>query len=187
MTTEGNSSGMTASNFRFIIGLVFIIVVSGLIAGYYFGSGLLTQQAEDVKTYLNSNSSSVNNSASVLKYKSVLENNSNLQTKITGLSAPLNTYRDQLTTILQSYASKSGLGIDSISYETTSASRADARTATVKFNTTSVVYDNLLKFLTYIESTSPKINVSKINLSVDSSTASGSVKIDSLILEVFVK
>lgn len=184
MTSEGG--GMSASNFRFVIGLIFVVIIAGLVAGYYFGSSLLTNQAEDLKDYLNSNSSTVNNSATVLKYKSILENNANLQTKIAELSTPVANYRDQVDTILKSYATKSGISIESLSYEAATASRVDARVVGVNIDG-QVNYDNLVKFLTYIESTLPKINVSKLNLSVGSNTTPGNVIVDDLTLEVLVK
>lgn len=157
--------------------MTFAVIVAFLLTGagfYYAFSQLQTYASQVHQAVLTAYQTSTNNSSAPAKRPS--GQRTLLTPILSNFFAPTASYQTQATQALTTYAQLSGLKLGTVSARTPS-------TLTVSFSGP-ISYTGFLTFLTYVEHSLPKMNVTSLSI-----TRSGgsTVTVSSLTIEVAVQ
>ncbi len=182
--------------------LVIVVTLSGLSAGgFYFGQVWLQTFAGTVSQTLANSKASGNDVQSFKKLQANLASRQEIIAKATSLVASSQNYQDQAILDLDKYASNAGISISNFSFAPAAAATAAATTAPASVASTPasssssvtitlvspISYAKLMKFMSAIEGSIPKMQVSSINLGRVADGGQDSVKTDQLTIEVYTQ
>lgn len=186
---------MQATSLRsLLIGLVLLTLAAASVA-FYFGFDWIKSHAEEVNTVIVAASQSGSTANSVNELREQLEKQQEIITTANSLFALTSNYQTQVIKDVYAYAEKTGINVSDIQLaEEASSGSSSGSKPTSSLSTKSVTislegsvsYQNLLKFLTYIETNIPKMQISGIELSRPSD-GSASVSISNITIGMYVR
>jgi predicted PurR-regulated permease PerM len=162
--------------------ILFAVITIGLI----YVQSFLNNQSKEIATEISNISNANLTPQSQLALQQELDSKKSTITKIGSLYSSNADYQNTSVTDITKYASKSGIVISSKSFTAVDTAIASARTITLSFDG-SVKYENLIKFLTYIEKTTPKMQVSNLKIGRSDNGNSNEVKIQKLVIAIYVR
>ncbi len=181
--------------------LVIVVILFGLSAGgFYFGQVWLRTFAGTVSQTIADSQASGNDVQSFKKLQANLASRQEIIAKATSLVASSQNYQDQAIRDLDKYASNAGISISNFSFAPAAAAAATAATPTSgartpASNSSSVTitlisptsYTKLMSFMSAIEGSIPKMQISSVNLGRVPDGGQDSVKTDQLTIEVYTQ
>lgn len=177
-------TGISATNMRVVLLLLFIMSLVGGVAIYYFGNNYLSVKSEELHQFIADNSAMTTSSSSITRYKSLIATSDNLFSKINNIYVPSVDYQQSVNVLLNNYANKSGLSISAIEYQP-NASVSNTRAMNIKFSSP-VNYDSFIKFIEYLDGSLPKVQITEVNISANKD-ADNKIIVNNLTAEVYVK
>lgn len=203
MTTEKGFNRLSASRLRMILSasLVVISIIIGI--GFYFMQSYLYTFAVDVSHKTEDASTSANDIATWQRLKQQLESDEPTIQRTASIVADSKSYeyQDQIIKDLNTYASRSGVSINSFTFSSPNAPGATAGAAAgssavptiagLKSTTVSITlaaptkYKDLMEFVHSIEQNLTKMQLGNIVLS--KGRAADEVSINTLDIEVYIK
>jgi hypothetical protein len=182
-------SKLSAKGLRMIL-IVLIFAIIGLsVTGFYFAQKWLLYQATLISQTVAESNSSNNNLKDTQQLQKELAAQQAVSAKADALRADPQTYQNKSITDINTYAKAAGIQISNYSFaQTASAGEAAARTSPITATLSSPTsYQGLLKFMSYIESNVPKMQVSSLNLGRIDGGSSDTVRIDQITIEVYIQ
>lgn len=187
-----------ATTFRtiLIVTLVVIIVAGG--AGFYFAYDWVKGYATEVNTTVTSAHASESPlaSASAKAIQATLTQQAPAIATLATFYASPTDFQAKAIEDIDTYATKSGLSVGDVTLGGTAAATATTTPATPAATTTAsdtsvtvklnapVSYTSLLKFITYIQSSLPKMKIESLTLTRLANGTPDSVSIDTLVISV---
>lgn len=181
-----NQSEFTASKLRLLLISVNVVLIAAIATGFYFAQDYLRTQADYVKDYAAKNTLVVLSPAATQKLKDSLAGKELIATKIDSVFATQDNYNAAAINSLSTYATKTGLVVESTSFDSVNNANPDTKLATVTLKSP-LSYDSFIKFLKYIENSTPKMQIEEISVSRPQGSESGSIKVDKLVVGIYVK
>lgn len=188
MATSNKKSSVSSLN-AFLKTFVVIAIVA-ISAGFYVSYGQLKDLSDSITL---TSSKTITDTASVQNLKSKLTEYQPYLNKAANITVNADTYTNEITSDISSYADKSGVSI--AGYNTSPAATAAMNSSGIadvnsRFITVTiknpVTYTNFVHFLSYIESSLPKMQVTGIKISpVD--LGSSKINVDPITVEVFMQ
>lgn len=193
----------TATQLRLLLSVSMFVIAVLAGVGFVFVNSQLKQYAIQVSHVAADASASRDNLQNLQAIEKQLEEDQDIVQKTNSIVAESQSYQyqDQIITDINNYASRAGIGITDINFSSqTTSSNTTPGTSTpstqivpsgVKSSSVAITlknpinYDNMLRFIRSIEQNLTKMQVSRINLSKDTST--GGVISDVLTLQVYVR
>ncbi len=192
-------SGMTAKALRGILIFAIFVMIGASATGIYFAQKWLLGLAGTISQTVADSNSSGNNSQAAAQLQAELAAQQSVIEKTSLISVSRQNYQSKAIQDLDQYASDAGITISNYSFSqatpATSTTTTSASTATGAVSTNPVVtatltspvsYEKLLKFMNYVESNLPKMQIASVNLGRAAGSGSDSVRIDQLSIEVSV-
>lgn len=191
---------LTASQLRMILSFSLFVIAILAAAGFYFVNSHLKTYAVEVSHVAVDANASRDSLQNLQKIEKQLKEDQDVVQKTNNIVAESQSYQyqDQIITDINDYATRAGIGITDINFSTTaSTTQTAAPTPTtpapsgVKSTSVAITlknpinYDSLLRFLKSIEQNLTKMQVSRVNLSKD--TSGSGVTSDILTLQVYVR
>ncbi len=173
-----------ASSLRALLALLLVGVVLGGGALFYQGLGMVREYSVEVSHRLKDADASGQQIQQLQLLKNQLTQSKSLISKADRLFATPSTYQGQVLTDLKRYASKTGLSIDATNFSDPSATGEYSVAVTLG---QPVSYPNLIRFLEYVETSLPKLQVSSLTLSPTSSATADSVSVGTIKINVSVR
>lgn len=190
---------MTAKALRGILIFVIFVMIGASATGIYFAQKWLLGLAGTISQTVADSNSSGNNSQAAAQLQAELAAQQSVIEKTSLISVSRQNYQSKAIQDLDQYASDAGITISNYSFSqatpATSTTTTSASTATGAVSTNPVVtatltspvsYEKLLKFMNYVESNLPKMQIASVNLGRAAGSGSDSVRIDQLSIEVSV-
>ena len=181
-------SHLKATSLRSFMIIIIILVISASAAGFYFAQNWLKKaaieynQAIAASIVANNNKTPINKlQADIAQYQPVVDKANNIFT-------PSQDYQSKTISDLKKYASISNINISDYSFEKSnsnsgSSSKESAITITIS---NPVKLSDLAKFIKGIETNSPKMQLTGINIS-RSTNAKGLISVKPLTIKVYTK
>lgn len=192
---------LTATQLRMILSLSLFVITILAATGFYFVNSHLKTYAVEVSHVVVDANASRDNLQNLQKIEKQLNEDQDVVQKTNNIVAESQSYQyqDQIITDINDYATRAGIGITDINFSTTANTTQTAAPTTpttpvpsgVKSTSVAITlknpinYDSLLRFLKSIEQNLTKMQVSRVNLSKD--TSSNGVTSDILTLQVYVR
>jgi len=175
-------------NFMFISIIVIIII---LVIGFYFIQDWMKNEAMTFGQ-TTSSTTATKDAAAVKKLQDEITKYQAAATSANALIASSQDYQSQTIQDLKKYASANNIDIDNYSFDQTTSKEVKSSVTIngVKSNFITITLDNsiqltdLIKFLKSIETNTPKMQLSGINISPVPDTK-GLVKVESLTIEIY--
>lgn len=171
---------LQATSMRTILTFLLITLVIVSTVGFYFAQDWLNNMANDISSNSTSADPTDSNSQALATIKTEIAKNKTAADKASSLVSTSTNYKEQMTKDINTYASQAGISIKSVN--TNQPSKASgigngiqAGYAIVTFNNP-VSLQSLLIFLKGIESNTPKMQISGIDISVQESSSAVNVK-----------
>lgn len=177
------NSHMKATTLRVLMISITVIVISLSVAGFYFMHSWL----KEYSTTSNTNTASANvdkSTASTAKIESEIAKYQMISDKANSVFSLPAIYKEQALNDLRQYASVYGLSISSNNLNQTGNS-ANQNTITITLSNP-VQFTKLVKFVKAIETNSPKMQITKMDIS-SINGSKGSVKVEPITIEVYTK
>lgn len=194
-----NSQSLRATTLRAILIVILVLVIGLASVGFYFGYQWVSAFALEVNTAVSKahSAQAPTASASTKVMQETLTKEAPVIAKLATFYASPTDFQSKAIQDITTYAQRSGLAIGDVTLGGATATTATTTTPvpgagaaaaptsslTVKL-TAPVNYESLLKFITYIQNSLPKMQIKNITLQHSSSGKSGSVGIDSLTIQV---
>jgi type II secretory pathway component PulM len=174
------NKSLQATSVRSALTFLLIAVVVVSTAGFYFAQDWLNNMANDISSNSTSADPSDSSAQALATIKTEIAKNKSAADKASSLISTSASYKDQMTKDINKYASQAGLSIKSIN--TNQPSRASDMGNNIKVGFASVTFNNpvslqsLLQFLKGVESNTPKMQVSGIDITAQDSSKAVDVK-----------
>ena len=192
----------TATQLRLLLSVSMFVIAVLAGVGFVLVNSQLKEYAIQVSHVAADASASRDNLQNLQTIEKQLKDDQDIVQKTNSIVAESQSYQyqDQIITDINNYASRSGIGITDINFSSQTASNTTPGATTPStqiipsgVKSSSVVitlknpvnYDSMLRFIRSIEQNLTKMQVSRINLSRDTSTAG--VTSDVLTLQVYVR
>lgn len=170
-------------NLRALLIVIFIAVILGGGALFYWGVGLIRSYAVEVEHRIIDAEASRQQISQLQSLRAEITQNNSLIQKANLLFATPETYRTQAQNDLTRYAAASGVRIK----ETTFADPTDGTyTITIKLNNP-VKFTSFISFLNNIEGNLPKMQVHSISLAKPDPNSSGNLNVDEMTIGILVR
>lgn len=191
-------SDLTAVKLRSLLVFGLIVTFGAAIAGFYYGFGWIKSYADTVnQTVVAAQAVSVS-SGSSSQIQQKLSEQQSLIDSVNSLFALSTNYQTQAIKDIYLYASKAGINVSDIKLDTPPAAAATTPTTTPQTSTAAtkpvsvslsspVSYSSLLRFLTYIETNIPKMQVSGVEMSRPTDGSVDSVLITAVTINIYVR
>lgn len=202
--------GMNARKFRLLLISFIIILIAGGVGIFLFGYGLLSKQtveASEISTRANQSNQMLTN---LMATENELRAQGDTVERVSRLVSDSQSYeyQNRIVSDINTYADKAGVEVMNIDFSaqptpgagTTTAAQGSPATPTTPttngLRTASatvtlqnpVDYNNMLKFLGYMEQSLTRMSISKISLSkADSKDEPSAVNSDVLLIEVYIR
>lgn len=192
---------ITASQLRLVLSLSMFLLALIAAVGFYFVNSNLKKYAVEVSHVAADANASRDNLQNLQKIEKQLEEDQDIVQKTNSIVAESQSYQyqDQIITDISDYASRAGITITDINFSTQSSTSTPGSTSApaapvpsgIKSTSVAItlknpiVYNDLLRFLKSIEQNLTKMQVSRVNLSKDTST--NGVTSDILTLQVYIR
>lgn len=163
-----------------------VLLFAAVAVGLTFVQANLNKQSEDIATEIAKISNTKLTPQSKTALQQELDSKKSTITKISSMYSTSANYQNTAVADITKYASKAGIVISSKNFNAVETSIASSKTVTLSFDG-SVKYSNFIKFLTYIEKSTPKMQVSNLKIGRSDSGFGDEVKIDKLIIAVYVR
>lgn len=176
-----------ATTFRKLMIFVFIIVILGIGGAFYYGLNLIREYAIEVTHTSEDAKASGDQIDQLQALQQELETTQALVGKANELFATEQTFQTQAITDLQKYAAESGIGITSTNFDQGETPPQGARRVTITL-TEPVSYQNLIRFLSLIEGSIPKMQVVTLTTSrPPGASTSDTVIVDPIVINISVR
>lgn len=185
-----------ARDLRALLIALLVIVLSASGAIFYFGYQHIQELSADAKSTAEKVGSSNSNLQTIIQTKKILNQNQDIIAKAAAIAASGSSNTDQVSTEINRIADAAGVTVSGIDSGNQSEQNqpslgnrpvsqpSPSRSLTVTLQDP-VSYSNLLNFLYGIEHSSLQIDISGVNLSVNSNNrSSGQVNVEPLTIEV---
>lgn len=185
-------SSLKATSIRTTLSFSLFIMLLIFTVGFYFVQGWLNSLATDIgRTVFESTGSSEN--LTIKQLQTDLDNNKLAADKASGMIASSQAYKTQIVEDLNKYASNNGITIASYSLEQSPANGASIPAINGLSSSyititlaNPIQYTNLMQFFKSIESNLPKMQITGVNMRMDS-TSSNAVTIDPITIGVYTR
>lgn len=176
-----------ATSFRKLMIFVFIIVILGIGGAFYYGLGLIREYAIEV-THTSEDAKASGDQINQLQtLQQELETTQALVNKANELFATEQTYQTQAITDLQKYANEAGVAITSTNFDQGDTPPQGARRVTITL-TEPVNYQNLIRFLSLVEGSIPKMQVVTLTTSrPQGATTTEDVVVEPIVINISVR
>lgn len=195
------TKNMSASNLRVILIVVILLMIGLAGVGFYFGQSWLKSLSQSVNQTVAESRTSESQLQSAKTLQADLDARQGVIEKANSLSESAQNYQTQAIKDLDTYATKSGISISNYNFSQAAAATATAvatpgaaaAATTSGMNTVTVTlvgpvsYLKLLRFMAFIETNLPKMQVSSVNLGRATTGGGDFVSTDQLIIEVYTK
>ncbi len=181
-----SKKALQATTLRKLLITLFILVILGIGGAFYFGLGLIREYAIEVTHSSEDAKASGGQIEDLQALQKQLEATQTLVGKANELFATEQTFQTQAITDLQRYASEAGVAITSTNFDQGDQPPQGARKVTITL-TEPVSYPNLIRFLTLIEGSIPKMQVTKLTTSRPTSPSGDTVSVDPIELNISVR
>ncbi len=171
-------------NLRAILATLFVILLIGGGAGFYWGLGQVSEYSEQVNQKLADAEASGEQIGSLQVLKGQLTQSNNLIEKANQLFATPATYQAQVLRDLKNYADAAGLSISNTAFSSPGETGIYSISITLK---QPVSYTKLITFLNNVESNLPKLQVSSIALGRPANGGPDSVKTGDIKIDISVR
>lgn len=190
-------TAMKATSLRNALVTIIILVIGSAGVSFYFAQQYLRTIATDVSHSLSDATMNTGGSQSLKDTQEMLITNQAVATKAAALFSPSQAYQSQVVHDLGVYATNAGVNIEDYNFlastatstTTTSTPKAIVGGAgSTSFTVTiasPVEFTNLMKFMSAIEQSIPKMQISSINISP--STDTSMVTTDALTIEIYTR
>lgn len=184
---------MQATGLRSMLIVMVVLTLGAASAGFYFAFGWIKSYADEVNVVVLAAVESGQTAGSVSGLQQQLEAQQAIITTANSLFAVSATYQTQVIKDIYAYAAKSDISVSDIALgeaapaaEGSTGSSLPTQSVTVSLESP-VSYTGLLRFLTYIETSTPKMQISGVDLSRPSDGNPDSTQISSLTIQVYVR
>lgn len=167
-----NEKGISATSLRIILALTFFLVVCLTAGGFYIGYNWLDQYAVEVYKTAPRTFTTKEEDQSIKKLQSEANQYKLVSDKISDMVIPEDDYKNQIMNDLNKYASMSGISAPTYDFSKSdmlstnglsSISRPDSKIIIISLNNP-VSYSNFIRFLKYIETNLPAIQITGLNI-----------------------
>ena len=185
---------LKAASLRTLLILAIITITTISVGGFYFAQNWLKQAAEEYNKTATTSTTSGTNTISIKKLQEGIVQYQPAADKANSIFASSQDYQTKTISDLKKYASISGITISDYSFEKTDSntSTGDAQTSgsgqtsiTITI-TNPVKFSSLMKFVKGVETNSPKMQLSGIDIS-KSNNSKDLVVVKPLTIKVYIK
>ncbi len=166
---------------RTVLAFIFVIVLIGGIGLFYVGLGMVKEYSAEVNQRLVDAEASGKQVDELQMLKNQLSQSDSLIKKANQLFATPNSYRAQVLSDVENYATAADLSINRIAFK-----EGSEHTVTVTLSSP-VSYKSLITFLNNIETNLPKLQVSALSLQTVDATDVDSVGVGNIEIDVLVR
>ncbi|MEP7204865.1 MAG: hypothetical protein ABI716_01580 [Candidatus Saccharibacteria bacterium] len=187
----------TSVKLRSLLIVIAIILLVLSVGGFYFGQDWLRTFAGTVSQKIADSQASGTDVQSFKKLQADLEARKAIIAKANSIVASSQNYQDQTIRDLTKYANYANISITNYDFAqaattaatpTSPAQSAATGSSSVTISIASPIsYTKLMKFMSAIESNTPKMQISSVNLGRAPDGNSDSVKTDKLTIEVYTR
>lgn len=181
-----------SKSLRLVLSILIVIVIGLLTLGFYFAQDWLSTFAHSVGQTMAKSTISVTGAQSLTELQQTLDDKEYIITKLDHLIAPSQNYQSQIIDDLSKYATTNGITITD--YNVASPAITNTTTSStigVGLSYITITIGNpvqmasLIKFFKLIETNLPKMQLTGINISGE--TSSTMVTVDDLTIGVYTK
>jgi len=186
------NKSLKATSLKSFLSILVVLIIGLSATGLYFIQSWFKDIASSINSSNNSQTVGENSPQSLKQIREEIVANQPIADKANLMIVPLNSYKEKIISDIQKYASSSGVSVTSSVWTTnnqaiTGLSGIDTKHITVTLKNPTAI-DNLLEFLRHIELSTPKLQVTGINLSKPANSQdSNQVNISPLVIEVYTK
>lgn len=185
---------LEATTLRSILITFVIVALVGAGAGFYFGLNWLQNYAKEVNATVIQSGTSGQSLGSLGGLQNDLAGRKDVITKVNALFAPSNNFQTQAIKDINAYANAAGLSssISDVSLSSgattppAGTTASSASTLTVAFSGP-VSYKSLITFITYLQNSTPKLQVGGVEITRVADGSSDLVTVSSINVEVATK
>lgn len=175
----------SAQQLRILLSALLVVALLSSALLYFFALDKISSFATEVNNRTVDATASAKQIQELQSLKSQVDRDENLVARVDSIFALPEDYQAQAIRDIQHYAQLSGIGSSKINFENSTNQQSTERPFTVEFSE-AVPFDSLLKFLTAVESSIPKMEVE--NIKIDRATNSpDSVSVENLRISIHVK
>ncbi|NTW61467.1 hypothetical protein HGB24_02135 [Candidatus Saccharibacteria bacterium] len=171
---------------KILVATIFMILTLSIV-GFYFAQNWL----DSIASEMSNNDSNNNPGMSLSQIETNIINNKAIAEKAAGILSNLTKYQEQMSSDLSRYASLSGIKINKFDFADESQTLVISNE--VKANSVTISLQNpvqapsFIKFLKYIETNTPKMQVRHLAISNALGNGENSLIVDSLIIETYYR
>lgn len=192
------NSGMNATKLRAVLGVFVVALIALAGVGFYFVQDYLSDQSVEVNNIIfTSNAGKDDGSQPVTELQKAINERQSAIAKANAITAPYDSYTEQVISSVNKIAGKSGITIANYSFDdaatkTTKTAPVQNSVNGVQIKTAKITianpvqYTSLLKFLKLLETNLPKLQISGITVA-GSPGSNGAVKVEPLTVEVYTR
>lgn len=195
-------SKMSAAKLRLVLSITVVMLIGLMAVGFYFGQDWLRTMAISVSHTVADSKVSGGDVQSLKKLQAELATRQSIVAKASSIMASSQNYQSQTIQDLDKYAADANISISNYSFAQPAAPAAPVAGATTAAppaapaasSTTVTItlasplsYTKLLKFMTAIEGSLPKMQISSINLGRVAGSDHDSVRTEQLTIEVYTQ
>lgn len=169
---------------RTILATIFVLILIGGGAAFYFGIQSLQEYAVKVQQRLVDAEASERQISELQLLKGQLSQSDSLVEKANQVFAAPGSYQGQVLNDLERYAGAAGLALGGTNFG--SGEGSSANTVTISF-TGDIPYRKLIAFLNNVEGNLPKLQVTSITLSRADSGTADMVRVEEIKINVAVR
>jgi len=163
-----------------------VILFIAITLGLFFVQDNLNTQSKNIATEIAAISNTKLTPQSQAALQAELDSKKSVITKIGSLYSNSANYQSNALSDISKYAAKAGIKISSTSFTAVDTSIASSKTVTVSIDS-SIKYSGLIKFLQYIEKTTPKMQVTNLKIERSENGSADEVKIQKLVIAIYVR
>lgn len=184
-------NGLKASTLRIILAFSLFLIICMICGGFYYAYQQLNTYAAEVYSKAPRTFTSEDEDKATRQLEDEASKYASISSKISEMQMSDKDYQDQIMNDLNKYAALSGLSAPTYNFNqsgTNSGSTTVPGTTTKYFLITMnnpVQYENFIKFLKYIETTLPVIQITGIDIT--RSGANGTIIVNPMTAGVYVK
>ncbi|HZJ34980.1 MAG TPA: hypothetical protein VFD55_03165 [Candidatus Angelobacter sp.] len=182
-----------AASLRTFMSFIIFIMIGSAIVGFYYAQDWLSKFANEVSSITTTESTKNEDDAQALnQLKNEIATNQTTANKAASMIASTQNYQTQVTQDLDKYASNTGISITDYGFEKPAIAIAPLSINGVQQSYVTITlknpvkFTNLIKFIKSIESNTPKMQLTGVNLNYDP-VSDNDVTTEPLVIEVYTR
>ena len=183
---------ITAATLKIIMRFIIIIIICISAASFYLVQQSLNSFASKVKTVVSKSVNTTSSSSSTNTIKNQISQYKASSDIASGLTFSTGDFKDKITQYLNRFASLNNISVTNLNFQNTTVSPIIISNSANSLTTNSLTltlanpvdFTNLMQFMKSIESSTPKMQITKLNIIRNSN---GTINVDPITIEFYTR